>query len=176
MNPAGDSCDSCEVDGWNKDDDDDECNLDGYTPTNDSLSYRVNSAASRVAHKVQSMGLMIERKTALVNAGMKWAAMSVEWIVAEVVRLGSLVGHPVYMIVITVGKCVFQITLSALERLCDGACWAGLAIGKLIRQHGTQVVIKCCRLSGCLVFMTIEFGGHIVVRIAQLGCHTLLNM
>lgn len=181
---AGDSgCDWIQVDGdadsgcdWTQVGDD--ADLEGYQQIPDPLAYRIKSAASRVV----GVGTLVQIGTsaAQVKTCLKGIVAGAAWIRAEVEcigrKLGNLVGPPVYRIVFTIGECVYQITLRALEILCDGACWAGVTVGELIRQYGTKVVIKCCRLSGCLVFMTIEFGGHIVVRIAQLGCHTLLNV
>lgn len=148
--------------------------LEGFQRSSDSLGYRIQSAASRVVG-VECLAL-IGTSAAQVKACVKGLVASAAWIRVEVVRAGSLVEPPVYWIVFKIGECVYNLTLCAMEALCNGACWVGLTIGALIRQHGTTVVIKFCRLSGCLIFMTIEFGGYIVVRIAQLGCHTLLNM
>jgi hypothetical protein len=148
--------------------------LKGFRQSPDSLGYWTMSAASRVVG-VRSLAL-IGTGAAQVKACVKGLVAGAAWIRVEVVHVVSLVEPPVYWIVFKIGECVYNLTLCAMETLCDGACWVGLTIGNLIRQHGTRVVIKCCILSGCLVCMTIMFAGHIVVRIAQVGCHTLLDM
>jgi hypothetical protein len=147
---------ACEVDEWILDYD-----LEGYKPIPDSLSYRTQSAASAVVVKCM----------ALIGT----VAAGVTRIVAEVVCVGSLVGPPVYMIVLTVGDCVYNIALCVLEAFCDGACWAGLTVGELIWLHGRPTIINFCILGGYLACMTLEFAGRTVVCIAQLSGRAIIH-
>ncbi len=140
----------------------------GYTLTPDPWSYRIGCVASKCVAQVKVGGVWIRAGAAHVKVG-------VVRIAAEVVRVGSLVGPPVYMIVLTVGECVYNLALCALEAFCDGACCAGLTVGKLIWQHGQPTIINFCILGGYLACMTLEFAGRTVVCIAQLSGRAIIH-
>jgi hypothetical protein len=187
MNPAGDPSDACDDEfdliewdepDWDKPSDWVDLKSSewvGYTPTRDSRPYQIVGVASKWAVQIGKGVAQVKVGAVWIGAGAVWIGASAVRVGVEVVHvgktLGSLVGPPVYTIILTIGACIYQITLSTLDAFCDGACWLGRMVGKGIWLYGSRVVITCCKLGIYLVCMIVVVGGQVVVYTASsIGC------